>query len=386
MKGTQLIKSIISAGFAALIATASVAAQESAPRDPKSASLDGWLHAEQLNLRCHMLHYFEVRVVEDSVFTAQNDAPEFNAVKFDSTMEVEERVARLVQMLADRRAQAASAVQEVPCDPRHPAIQAVRTAYAPHFMQMLAGGGNAPERANAPAGLNQAYDNLIAFMGSLYGAAMEEQAARAVAVLSEQMGNWTPSSVWSALEPHLKDVNWQSRLYEHGYSFKPERVNPPAFRPHKADGTSALPMRFSHRNEQPVWLPDGSTTLYRASGRMDDGRLLVGLASHSQDNPAGDLRATLFMQDGQDLTAWGRDDWRTGATAFEAEQLPASACPLDYCFVFPTDASTRMAANLERGGLVSYELYVGAPETYPLSLDRPSYNRKKAYSTDFNVD
>jgi hypothetical protein len=382
-----LLKHFIVGGLLTLFACAPMAAQEAEPTPhPDSQALDGWLYAEQLNLRCHLLHYFEVRLVEDSVFTAQNNAPEFKQVKFDRSMEVEESVARLVQMLADRRAQAAAAMQEVPCDPRHPAIQAVRTAYAPHFMQMLAGSGNAPERASAPAGQNQAYDNLIAFMQSLYGAAMEEQSARAVAVLGEQMGNWTPSGMWSALAPHLMDVNWQNRLTDHGYTYRPERVIPPAFRPHSRDGDSSLPMLLKHRQDQPVWLAEGSTTLYRASGRLDDGRLLIALASHSKDNPAGDLRATLFMQDGQDLTAWGRDDWRTGATAFEAEQLPTSACPLDYCFAFPASAAERMATDLATGGLVSYELYIGAPETYPLSLDRPSYNRKKAYFTDFSVD
>ncbi|MCR9079004.1 MAG: hypothetical protein NXH78_07880 [Hyphomonadaceae bacterium] len=382
-----MVKYFITASLAAAVAVLSATAQPAdQPRDPNSAALDGWLHAEQLNERCNLLHYYEVRLVEDSVFDMQNKAPEFRAIKFDNTMEAEERVARLQTLLADRRMQAADAMASAACDANHPAIRAIRGAYAPHFMQMLIGAHGAAELANARAGEKYAYDQLLALLQTLYGADWQTQVEATMSILNEQAGNWNETSMWSALRPHLHDVVWQFRLNEKGYKYKPIRGNWVRFQPVKADGTGAFPAMFQHRQIQRVQLPDGVTELYRVNGRMDDGRLVTMLASHSKSNPAGPLRATLLKQNEVDLLSWSNDDWRADTTAFEAETLDDDACPLDHCFVFPIEAATRMDTQTAEDSRVSYELYVGAPETYPLDPNAPSFHRQKVYATDFSRD
>lgn len=381
------LKSLILAlGACTLAALPGLAQDDATETDPNSQLLRTLLQAEQWNKRCHALNYFEVRLIETQISEANQKAPETAPILLNTAIEFEDRLAQLDTVLAELREAAATATQDAPCDSLHVSARAVRAAYAPPYLKMAIGASTLPEFAALPLGQRQAFEHLVTFMQRLYGSRWEVTVNTFTAELQADAGSWAAQTMWNALESQVQDINWQNRLAENGYTYAQESIPQQSFRPRRIDGSESLAMVLQHRSYQKVWLQDGWTDLYRALGRLDDGRLIVVLASHSKDNPAGKLRATLLMEDAPDFTAWNKDSWRTGATSFEAEQLAASACPLDYCFVFPPDVSARRAADTAKAGLVSYELYVGAPETYPLAQNEPSFKRTRVYSTEFSPD
>ena len=383
----RLLNSLILALCACtLAALPGLAQDEAAETDPNSQLLQTLLQAEQWNKRCHALNYFEVRLIETQIGEANQKAPETAPILVNTAIAFEDRLAQLNIVLAGLRETAATTIQDAPCDTLHASARAVRAAYAPPYLKMAIGASTLPEFATLPLGQRQAFEHLVTFLQRLYGSSWEVTVNTFTADLQADAGTWAAQTMWHALESPIQDINWQNRLAENGYTYAQESIPQQTFRPRRIDGSGSLGMVLRHRSYQRVWLQDGWTDLYRALGRLDDGRLIVVLASHSKDTPAGDLRATLLMEDEPDFTTWTKDSWRAGATPFEAEQLAPSACPLDYCFVFPPEVSARRAADAAKAGLVSYELYVGAPETYPLAQNEPSFRRTRVYSTEFSPD
>ena len=376
------LKSSLAALLVCLVGAQPVIAQEpAAETDPHSDLLKTLLQAEQWNERCQGLNYFEVRLIEDQLRDVKQKAPETKRILFNNSIEMDDRLAQLDTLMADLRAEAVSATADATCETPVEAALAFRMAYVPPFMKMALGASAWTELGKQPLGQRQAFENLIGFAKPLYGPNWDAAVQIYSDELNAEQGSWAPHTMWATLQDPVQDINWQNRLHEKGFAFHPERNDWLEFRAVKRmDGTS-LPALFDRRFERTIPLGEGQTVAYEAEGRMDDGRIIIMLAAHSNTISLGDLRATLFAQTVNNPDAWDHVKWREAATAFEAELLDDSVCPADYCFVFPAEASATYEANRAdpdaRYNSYAYELVISAAENYPLPLVTETYLRKK---------
>lgn len=382
------IKRILLTGLVAVILCTISTRPSAQTSDEGNTWLDVLLMAEQWSVRCPV-NYHDMRTIRYGINAAKNNDAEISAVLRDTANSIEVRTKTVNEIMYRRRSKAAGAVASAACSPTHPAFQAVGYTFAPSFALMIEGVNTEPFLSDLPSGQRKAYDQMTKGFELWLGSKWITFTNEAKQTLAETRNEWTAESMWSALEVYVKDLNWQNRLYEKGYSFQPgDDLGLKLKARSVATNRDDFPALFSHRGDRRIALGSETVDVYEAQGRMDDGRIVIMIANHSQSENLDPLHATILVQSYASSTAWSRYTWRASATSFASEQLDAATCPADYCFVFPRSASDAIESNFESANfehdLFAYELVLGSIDDFPPPSGEEAYLRRKF--TPFGFD
>lgn len=345
------------------------------------AALDAWLRADQLNRRCNLLNYFEIRLIEDGINGAKDRTPEGRQTQaaigwpgFDA------RLAELSAMLDSHRASAKAAVADRACSTDDADIRAVRAALLRNLLKLLTAAQTAPTKASDRAGRKAVAQDLVNFTAALYGDNFQTVGQQLVAEL--QASPIQPDNAWKALKPTVEDGLWQTRLAGKGFAFKPDPDAGGYYRAVKADGSGGLAARLGARANPSIEDASGyNVEINRVQGVMDDGRMIVLIGKDAADWGPSQLKAELMVQKTPGWDQWRSQTWRRDALHFTAEPLADADCPADFCFVFPAAASdavrTRQAEGSASG--YNYELFIAPPERFPPSETAGTASRNNYY-------
>nr|WP_321442161.1 hypothetical protein [uncultured Hyphomonas sp.] len=375
----RLIVSCLSVLVLCLLAPSPAAAREE-PLDSYGV-LDTWLRAEQLEQRCHMLNYFEIREIDRGINNAKDLTKEGKAVSAaagQSYFEIE--LEKMVNMVEQRRETARLAVADRPCDAGDADIRAVRGGYIRNYLKALIAAQQSQQRQMDRSGRKRAGDQLLTFVQSLYGQNYEAVGQQLIAEL--QAEGYDANVAWEAMKNPINDGLWQMRLGEKGFAYQSDPEAHGYYRAVRTDGSgTAFPARLGHRFNPKIrdadWL---AIEINEAEGVMDDGRLVILISKDASDWGPKTLGAQLLVQDEREWD-WDRNDWRAGTLRFDATLLEDAECPADFCFVFPQEATEAIVARqaLEKAYDYNYELVITAPNQFPLSDEMSTYGRDRYY-------
>ena len=244
--------------------------------------------------------------------------------------------------------------------------------------------------AEQPDFLHAAADDLFQLMIDRYHYSDGER-TKAIARQTRDDAE-TYESALTFLKPFLKDLHFENRLADKGYTLFPREpvlkseaywamfaIQPqaddalyPGFFSYSLSEMSLHSRILSLSLKTPVMTLDGATF---------DGRIQIIAV---RDNPAGiphtPNTATLLVQEQANVLARYDDDWRMNTMRFEGEITSGAECPGDFCITFPVAASDAVIEreNGPDGGRFAYELFVaswgvGSIPDISASADREDY-------------
>lgn len=210
--------------FPALAARAEEPSATTSTTDAETATyaaLDTWLRADELNRRCGVLNYFEIRQIENGINFAKDQTPEGKqSLAAAGWPNFDAKLADLTAMLGSHQESARAAVADRACSLADADIKAVRTAYVRDLLKLLTASQTAPSKASDRAGRKAVAQDLVNFTAALYGDNFQTVGQQVVAEL--QADPILPDNAWKALKLMVDDGLWQTRLIQKGYSYLPD--------------------------------------------------------------------------------------------------------------------------------------------------------------------
>ena len=346
------------------------------------AVLDIWLRVEQFNQRCHVLKYFEQRVVDQSISTAMDATPEGKAAEAAMSWPGFEpyQVAE-ADMVGAHRDAAKAAVAGQDCSAPQQDVQDARSYYLRGLLKLeIAAQDSDAKKADRPA-RRDASVALVDYIAALYGS---ENYAAVSQALVEELGKegYDREQAWQSLDATLNDMLWDMRLSEKAYGFYPDPGKQGNYRAVKTDGSGTVfPASFKYRRQGVVTGADGEDIPANVAwGLTDKGEVALMIATDTADAAPADLKAQLLIQNKPEST-WYADDWRADTVRVYFDRLDDADCPADVCFVL-ADKNARSLLYRQAGKdayRYSYELVVAAADQFPLNSHVPAENRTKYY-------
>ena len=355
---------------------------------PTYDALDIWLRAEQLNQRCQILNYFEVREIERGINFNKNLTPEGVATQAAiGWPSFETELTNMVAMLDARRNTARLAVAKKVCSDLDTDIRAVRSNYVRSYLKGLIAAQQSQARLTGRNGRRNAGDLLLRFAQTLYGANYETVGQAVVQEL--QAEGFDADTAWNALKNPIDDGLWQMRLSEKGYNFQSLKGQPGYYQAIKRDGTGTVfPARFSHRFNPKIVDGGGyEIEINQAEGVTDDGRFVILVSKDAADWGPKTLRAQLLVQETSAQYGWIGISWREFTLRFDAEVETGTECPADFCFTFPPEATEAVRSRrAQKDGFFNYELVIAPPNAFPLEDKMSEYGRVSYYPPSLVAD
>ena len=332
--------------LAALIACASLPARaQQALPDAWAVPDDvmqNWLLVETLDRTCSILNYGD-RVPMMRKVTSVTRL--WSAERADSLSEDE----MSVQFGAIRAAADASA-DTIGCDGAINYILAARRQYLTDTLNLILRGAGYSGWGEERRAIQVAWQSLVDQIGNVLG---ENEFNRMKAAIDAdvQMSQTQKGELWeNAIRPLAVAVLWQMRTSETGYGFFTDPDEDTGYIFAKMEDMAALPFTFTAPTEVSVRTTDDSDVrVLSATGETEDGSILVFVAKDRKDAEPLALTASLLIsvappQDGSGMTR------PPSVRGFDATRLPASECPLDFCFEFPLEVEHLLSSGVTLAG------------------------------------
>lgn len=359
----------------------STAQETPSPDEQNYSEMRAWMTVEETERACGSLFYFELRAIDHNIHERMRRSPEYkNAIAASGSSSFDERFAEQKQMLEDQRAAAKAGVSDPVCDGfQNPVFAQARLTYFPDFLKFIFMITTEQPYDQMTAAQRDAMSGLFNFIKGAYGEQYDTTAQSLVDQLNAQP---YPAGVsLTELKPYLDDVIWHQQLASKSYSMTHHSEDDGWYEfrkdgvPVAEYGKMGQPRRQQIRFDVDVVIP-----MMVASGRMSDDRIVFVTTFETQATAevADPLKATIFSQDDAVTGTWGRSDWRSGATGFDALVDTSEACPGHICFIFPTELTDRIKERQAGDNFpYAHEIYISGAKMHPAPSEASRVQRSR---------
>lgn len=304
--------------------------------------MQNWLMVETLDRTCSILNYGD-RVALMRKVTSVTRV--WSAERAGSLSEAE----MSAEFSAIRTAADASAT-DIGCDNAINYILAARKQYLTDALNLILRGAGYSGWSEERRAIQAAWQSLVDEIGNALGES-EFNRMKAAIDADGQMSQEQKGELWeNAIRPLAVAVLWQMRTSETGYGFFTDPDEDTGYIFAKMEDMAALPYTFTAPTEVKVRTADNSDVrVLSATGETEDGSILVFVAKDRADEPPQALTASLLISVAPPSDGSGVNR-PPSIRGFDATRIPASECPIDFCFEFPLEVGHLLSSGVTLAG------------------------------------